>query len=259
LLDMTSFTRITFALFCTVVFLPRTTFAQLYHPDVLNYQVNMDARAIFNDGFKAQTTLKCIKKNDEILILDLTNFSVDSVKIYNSLTTFSKSDSNLSINIPLLYSQIDTLIIDVFYHGIPFTDKTWGGFYRQGTYAFNLGIGFTSNPHNLGRAWFPCVDNFTDRATYNLSVTTGAGYTAVCGGLLTDEISNPDGSVTWGWQPSLRIRPIYGRLLCGLIMPCNVLKTDSAPTFLTVSDMLAYLSVLAPWSMLPTLPILFMR
>jgi hypothetical protein len=31
-------------------------------------------------------------------------------------------------------------------------------------YAFNLGVGFAADPHNFGRVWFPCFDNFVERS-----------------------------------------------------------------------------------------------
>ena len=31
---------------------------------------------------------------------------------------------------------------------------------------YNLGIGLTTIPPNFGRVWYPCFDNFVERATY---------------------------------------------------------------------------------------------
>lgn len=192
--------RVALIFFLMVVFYPRVAFSQISAPDVLNYKLSMNALGIFNSGFSSHASIRLIKTNNEILILDLKGFSVDSIFINDSTTTFSKNDSTLRIDLPQWTAGTDTLKADIYYKGLGAKDATWGGVYTTGTYAFNLGVGFTSNPHNFGRAWFPCVDNFTDRATYDISITTGHEYTAVCGGILTDSLTNPDGTRLWRWQ-----------------------------------------------------------
>jgi hypothetical protein len=64
-------------------------------------------------------------------------------------------------------------------------------------YVYNLGVGFDSQPHNLGKTWFPCVDNFTDKATYDVFVTVPNSDTeAICGGNYVGIIENGDGTYT---------------------------------------------------------------
>lgn len=184
----------------TVVFFQQTAFSQVPAPDVLNYKLSVNALGIFNNGIAARATLTLIKSDPQILILDLNGFSVDSVLINDSSATFVKTDSTLRISLPGWTSSDDTLQATIVYRGIPARDASWGGFYSQAPYAYTLGVGFSSKPHNFGRAWFPCADNFTDRATYDISIRTGSDYTAVCGGILTDSVTHPDGSRTWRWM-----------------------------------------------------------
>ena len=66
-------------------------------------------------------------------------------------------------------------------------------------YAFNLGVGFESIPHNLGKTWFPCIDDFHDRAFYTIYATVPEGMDAVCGGLLQETINNGNGTLTFKW------------------------------------------------------------
>lgn len=205
---MCRFERVLPAFFLMVVFLPQIAFSQVSRPDVLNYKLSLNALGIFNSGFSAHASLHLIKKDSQILILDLKGFSVDSVFINDSASSFIKNDSTLLINLPESSKGNDTLTAEIYYHGFGAKDASWGGIYASGTYAFNLGVGFTSNPHNFGRAWFPCVDNFTDRATYDISITTGNDFTAVCGGILTDSLTNPDGTKIWRWQLSKPV-PTY--------------------------------------------------
>lgn len=197
---MRSLYRAVPAFFLMVVFLPQAAFSQVSRPDVLNYKLSLNALGIFNNGFSAHASLHLIKKDPQILILDLKGFSVDSVFINDSASFFIKNDTTLLITLPEWSKDSDTLTTDIYYKGFGAKDATWGGVYTTGTYAYNLGVGFTSNPHNFGRAWFPCADNFTDRATYDISIRTGADYTAVCGGILSDSLTNPDGTKLWRWK-----------------------------------------------------------
>ncbi len=75
-----------------------------------------------------------------------------------------------------------TVVVD--YHGRNYVESYgWGGFHFDNDMSYNLGVAFNEDPHCIGRAMFPCRDNFTDKATYTLRVTTRPGWTAECGGL----------------------------------------------------------------------------
>ena len=74
--------------------------------------------------------------------------------------------------------------VEVWYHSPGYVESGgWGGMHFENNQSYNLGVGFAANPHVMGRALFPCRDNFTDKATYTLRVTTKAGWTAECGGM----------------------------------------------------------------------------
>src|SRR5699024_8794437 len=67
--------------------------------------------------------------------------------------------------------------IQVFYHGTPIIcdDDGFGGFYFENDVAYNLGIGIDCIPHNYGRAWFPCFDNFVEHSTYKYNIISHKG------------------------------------------------------------------------------------
>ncbi|MBK9108456.1 MAG: hypothetical protein IPM92_08815 [Saprospiraceae bacterium] len=77
--------------------------------------------------------------------------------------------------------------LTVFYQGIPVRDPVWGGFYFADDYIYNLGIGLSTTPPNFGKVWFPCFDNFVERATFDYHVTTTADKKAFCVGELVSE------------------------------------------------------------------------
>ncbi len=129
--------------------------------------------------------------------LELLDLTVDSVFVQQEQKSFSHNQDRIDI---YLGSQIsDTVLVGVYYHGQPF-HESWGGFHFSGDYAFNLGVGFVSIPHNLGKTWFPCIDNFTDRATYDVIGTATTGLTITAGGILVDTINNGNNTTTWHWN-----------------------------------------------------------
>ncbi len=131
--------------------------------------------------------------------LELKDLTVDSVFVSDQQAVFNHTGELIRIQLAASAGTTDTLLLTVYYHGQPFHEN-WGGFHFSGDYAFNLGVGFQSIPHNLGKAWFPCVDNFTDRATYDVFATVGNNKKAIGGGLLVDTIDNGNGTTTWHWQ-----------------------------------------------------------
>lgn len=140
--------------------------------------------------------------------LSLLALTVDFVTGNGSALSFVHDDTILAITLPQPLSEGDTAEVVVCYHGQPVEDASWGGFYFSGSYAYNIGVAFTSEPHTFGRVWFPCVDNFTDRATYEMHITTAAASKAVCSGLPLGFSNNPDGTVTWHWKLNEEI-PTY--------------------------------------------------
>ncbi|MBR1850447.1 MAG: T9SS type A sorting domain-containing protein [Bacteroidales bacterium] len=94
----------------------------------------------------------------------------------------------------------DTAHLHIAYHASGYVENYgWGGFHFDNDLYYNLGVAFDDSPHSIARAWFPTRDNFTDKALYSLRVTTKPGWSAQCGGLLTAESHNPDGSTTSEW------------------------------------------------------------
>ncbi|MBL0343609.1 MAG: hypothetical protein IPP71_23800 [Bacteroidetes bacterium] len=133
--------------------------------------------------------------------LDLLGFDIDSIVATGYTLTHTYNDTVIDIQISPAVSLNDSIQLWIYYHGAPAKDVSgWGGFYFTGAYAFNLGVGFDANPHNFGRAWFPCIDNFTSRSSYDFYITTSNGSKAFCNGLLQSTITNPNGTLTWHWK-----------------------------------------------------------
>lgn len=135
------------------------------------------------------------------LKLDLLGLTVDSVKRTNAALPFTHNDTVITISLPapLPVAQRDSLT--VFYHGTPIQPPgDFGGFYWDNTYAFNIGVSFLADPHNYGRVWFPCFDNFVERSTYHFAITTDSTRSAYCNGYADSTVINADHTRTWYWS-----------------------------------------------------------
>ncbi|MBL7899650.1 MAG: hypothetical protein JNJ99_14015, partial [Crocinitomicaceae bacterium] len=75
-------------------------------------------------------------------------------------------------------------------------------------YYYNLGVGFESDPHNYGRVWHPCFDNFVERATYHFEILTDDGNTAYCNGTRDNVVAVGTDSLLTSWTLQTEI-PSY--------------------------------------------------
>lgn len=169
--------------------------------DAVSYTIYLTELDFTNQEITAQTDVVLQSKIDNLdhITLELQDLTVDQVFVNGSeVTDFTHEDFYLNIPLSSTISTGESVTASVFYHGQPF-HESWGGFHWNGEYAFNLGVGFVSIPHNLGKAWFPCIDDFQDRATYELFVTVENGKDAVCGGILQEIVNNGNGTSTYHW------------------------------------------------------------
>jgi aminopeptidase N len=170
--------------------------------DAISYTIYLNELDFANQEIKAQTDVVLSSKIDNLdhVILELQALTVDSLFIDGEkIESFSHEGYYLHIPLTAPISIGENITASIFYHGQPFHED-WGGFHWSGDYAFNLGVGFVSIPHNLGKTWFPCIDDFRDRATYELYVTVENGQDAVCGGVLQEIINNGNGTQTYHWM-----------------------------------------------------------
>lgn len=169
--------------------------------DILNYTINLDITDINGKAIKGNCEVKLTPKLNSIaeLNLDLLQLTVDSILMNASLLSYSYNDTLLKIQLSSTINIGDTETVVVYYHGSPQEDASWGGFYFQSGYAYNLGVGFDANPHTYGRVWFPCFDNFVERSSYTFNIITDSLYKAFCNGKLTNETFNGDGTKIYTW------------------------------------------------------------
>lgn len=178
--------------------------------DVLHYAIRLDISDLLSHSISGNTELIIKPGVDKLssFQLDLLDFHIDSVLVNGKAGNFTYDGNLISISVNKTLSKEDTVVVNVFYNGQPAKDEWWGGFYFTDKYAYNYGVGMAAEPPTFGRAWYPCIDNFTDRATYDYYITVDSGNTAVCCGVLVDVKSNKDNRKTYHWKLSHTI-PTY--------------------------------------------------
>lgn len=179
--------------------------------DVLHYSIHLTEVNLTSKTIKGYTEVTMVPRigNLNQIKLELSDLTVDSVIFENAAAEFDHVGKTVITMLPSLAGPGDTLLLTVYYHGVPFVDPSgWGGFLFSGEYAFNLGVGFDAIPHNLGKAWFPCIDDFRDRALYDVFLTVPDPKKGISGGMLSEVCNNGDGTSTWHWTTSFSL-PTY--------------------------------------------------
>jgi len=165
--------------------------------DMTHYEIHLNNIDFTNHTLDAMTTVTLTAK-ETINSFDLELKSLVVSNVTSNDVTVSSCAQNgdvLTIDLATSLAANTSASFTISYGGNTFNDG-WGGILWSGGYVCNMGVGFESVPHNLGKCWFPCVDNFTDKATYDVFVTVPTETTAVCGGNLVSNTDNGDGTHT---------------------------------------------------------------
>ena len=170
--------------------------------DAFKYEIHLTSIDMTSKHITAYTDITLTTPYDDIsaIPLELKDLTVDSAYVNGSeVASFYQDEMLLRIPLGFTIQAGDTVMLRIHYSGVPY-HESWGGFHYSGQYAFNLGVGISEIPHNLGKAWFPCTDNFTDRAIYDIYGTVDEDMMAVAGGLLVGSVNNGDGTTTYHWH-----------------------------------------------------------
>lgn len=192
----------------TLIFVSLFAFGQFQDTsrvNVLNYTINIDSINIPTKFFKASCKIVyTISKATSQTFFMLKSLTIDSI---SSSSGTIKSYNYLSPTIDIRYYSLLAVGLKdsftVYYNGNPVADTRWGGFYfsdEDAGYAYNMGVGMADFPHAYGRVWFPCIDLFSDRATYTIIGKTLSNQTLMSGGVLKSQVLNQDGTITWIWE-----------------------------------------------------------
>ena len=168
--------------------------------DAIRYNINLDLGNHNPNAFSGYTDIymRTTKAGMNSFSLDLQVANVDSVLIDGTqLETFDYNRRYLSLDIPSSISMGDTFCVRVYYNGTESAESYgFGGIHFDNHIIYNLGAAIKAVPHNYGRAWYPCFDNFTDKAAYEFHITVRPGWTAYCNGTLQSTTTNADNKLS---------------------------------------------------------------
>lgn len=173
--------------------------------DVIHYAIHVDT-------LTNSTTVKTMLAHTEVrlvstvnsltrITLDLLKYQIDSIHVNGVPTAYSYNDTLIAIHPNPVPALGDTVDVTVWYQGRGVLDAGgFGGLYFVTNYVFNLGVGLTTDPHVYGRSWFPCKDNFTDRAHFDFYYRVDSILTAVGNGTLQSKVNGGGRSKIWHWK-----------------------------------------------------------
>ena len=187
--------------------------------DVIHYHIGMDFMNTASQQISGRTKLSIQPQSqmDNSIALDFAGLTVDTV--YSNYSACTYLHRNDTLHIRLISIPKDTFSIWVKYHGKPQLDPSgFGGLVLNGPggYSYNMGAAINSIPHTFGKTWFPCIDNFLDKASYSFEITTKANEKAICNGSLTDSSFSSDKTYrTWKWNFDQQIVPYLANVAVG--------------------------------------------
>ena len=171
--------------------------------DVLHYNLILDMGNETARQLKGVAEITFVLTHDcDAVSFDLICDAVSPISIDGVETlgfNYIRDDAFLRISLPGGQAG-DTHVVSVSYVTNGYVESyDFGGLHMDANVHYNLGAVFMLVPHVFGRSWYPCRDNFYDKATYRLEVTSKPGWRAICSGLRQSETPNPDGSNTSVW------------------------------------------------------------
>lgn len=171
--------------------------------DVAHYEIHVWDFDFANHTLQGETFIDfTATATTNTIVLELKSLVASDVACdFYNVESFSQEGDFLTVTFDEPMEAGENAVLDVRYGGSTFSEY-WGGveWWPNCDYVYNLGVGFESQPHNLGKTWFPCVDNFADKASYDVYVTVTNGMKAICGGNHVETFDNGDGTSTWHWN-----------------------------------------------------------
>lgn len=181
--------------------------AQNSHRDVIDvqhYEINMEVTDFneFHIYGNTEITFETTASELATITFDFYKILVDSVFFNGAkIDNFSRNDTAVWFTPTQPVLNGETQACTIFYHGRPFAEPglAWGGVHTGNSMVFNMGVAIQDSPHGFGRGWYPCIDNFTDRATYDINIITNNNHRAISTGLLTEVVDYGEDKKLWKW------------------------------------------------------------
>lgn len=172
---------------------------------VEHHTLTMDLRDIDGHTIYGDAELKVVSRMNRVryIPLRLLQMQIDSVSVDGKKVRKEVQYDGDLLRIPLKRKLRDGAgaTVRVVYHGEP-VSRNFGGFVWDADkhMAHNMGVSLNDIPHSFGKSWYPCVDDFRAKSTFDFHYITQSGLVAVGNGLLEGSVTRPDGAVEWDWS-----------------------------------------------------------
>ncbi len=232
--------------------------------DVLHYHLTLDMGHNADKQLQGIADITFVKTREcGSVTFDLIADSIHPVSLDGVVTrgfNFNRDDGIVQIYVGGMVGDTHVVSIPYFTSG-HVESYGFGGMHMDNGIYYNLGAAFREYPHNYGRCFYPCRDNFHDKATYTYVVTSKPGWRSLCSGMLQSSTTNSDGSLTEEWRLS---QPIPTYISSVSSAPWNVIETSFAGEHQTYPATLGFINhdsanVVAHFEMLNSVVPMFER
>lgn len=171
---------------------------------IVHNNLHFDIRDFKHEILRGKADITVRSKQDGLkyaplllLGMQIDSVWVDGMRIMN----YQYNDTLLRIPMTSFLKKGEEALLSVAYHGKPIA-SSFGGFQFNDSLqmAYNMGVSIKDIPHSFGRGWFPAVDDFRSRSTFDLHFCVNKGLKAIGSGILKDTVSHANGTTTWHWS-----------------------------------------------------------
>lgn len=168
--------------------------------DVTYYKLNLSV-SYPSRYLAGEVTVKAFPTTDKLttFFLDLANtMAASSVKSSGNAISFSQSNNQLKVDLEKEYKKGELITLVINYGGYPQS----GGF---GDFVFTTHSGqpiiwTLSQPYGA-KSWWPSKDTPADKAdSSDVWITADKSFVSISNGVLTETVSNSNGTTTYKWK-----------------------------------------------------------
>lgn len=166
--------------------------------------IRLDLLDFKNQTISGKAEIALESKMDDLRYIPvlLQGMRIDDVLVNGKTVKGFQYDSTL-LRIPVAtpLRKGEKVLLSIQYQGKPVCSSFGGLVFNDSLrLAHNMGVSIDDIPHSYGRGWFPAIDDFRSRSTFDLYYRVNSDLKAISTGILQDTIPNGDGTTTWHWR-----------------------------------------------------------
>jgi aminopeptidase N len=139
---------------------------------------------------------------------------VDSVRVGNTIATYSRNGNLLSVATPIIYSTGTEFDMTVYYHGTPYTDSQGRGMFFSSV-SSGYPICYTMCSPFGARYWWPCKDYPLDKPdSVDIFVDRPAAYLVASNGIIVSDTASGTGRMLIHYKHNYPITTYLVSIAC---------------------------------------------